>query len=63
MGNAFCRSRKNKSSGYFELEKDIYIEGSMKYLEMVGMDLDGSIKSKLKNTKIRHAESLKIIFN
>jgi len=57
MGATFCRSRKNTSKD-MDFENDIYVAGSMKYLEMCGMNIEGKVLEMSKNTRVRRPENI-----
>ena len=63
MGNltTCCRSRRNNKANILDLERDIYLKGSMRYLDLVGMNQDGSINPNQKRQ--RRPENLDVIFN
>lgn len=64
MGNVFCRSKRIVNKALFDIEKEIYMEGCLKYLDYVGMDQDGVIKKdNMHATKNRSKVNLEKIFN
>jgi len=43
MGNHFCRSKRRNNKD-MDLENEIYLSGSLKYLELCGMDIEGKLR-------------------